>query len=558
MKSCFVYFVFLISSYVFSQGQDSTLVRLQNELKLAATDSIKINTFLALAEIQYDRDFNISEQLVDDALLLIRSDVNNLNKQQLAKAYVIKGVINRREGKHPKALEFYIKAKEIYESEKDYWHISDVYHNMGMLYRHQDVHNKAITLYKKSIEIKYSIKDTHGIAAGYNMMGVSYRQTKRLDSALWCYTKAKSLFLAINSADDVQLVNNNLGVLYRETGSMNKALRLGYENVIYAKSNGRAYSLCTAYYNMSNIFKKTKEFGKSLTYADSSLLVAKKEKFRELIAKAYLRKSYINAKLGNYKRAYDNYRTFNRHSDSIFNIENVKKIQALELNHTFRQEKLADSLTFVQEKREVALLAEAEASKKWLYLALFVLAVLGGIVIGFLIRRNYKSHAQVLKEKLEKEQAQMSLLDIKIKASEEEIKHLIADNSMRLTFKEELLDRIKNEIAPEASDKVKQSIRSLTSELRQQIATEGKLSGLQSKIDQVNKGFDAKLRELYPSLTKAEREMCSLLRLNLSIKEIMTVKNSSIDAVKSTRYRIRKKLGLSGGEELESFIQNLS
>ncbi|MDY8134627.1 tetratricopeptide repeat protein [Aquimarina sp. 2201CG5-10] len=557
MKIYFISLLFIIMSYGHSQETDSTLVRLQREVELAQTDSIKINALLELAELQYDRDFSSSGELVNQALKLIHSGNENQNQQQLAKAYVIKGVINRRKGDYPKALDYYFKAKEIYETEKDIWHVSDVYHNMGMMYRYQNAHDKAIALYKKSIEIKEPLKDIHGIAAGYNMMGVSYRQSKQLDSAMICYNKAKSLFISIDSTDDIQRVNNNLGALYRESGNIEEALRLGYENIKYAKRYAKAYSLCAAYYNISNIYKKTKEYDKSLIYADSSLSIAVQENFRERITKAYLRKSYLQAQMGNHKAAYDDYRTFNRHSDSIYNIENVKKIQALELNHKFRQEKFADSLAFVQEKREVTLLAIAEKSKKWLYFALFIVSLIGAFVITLLVRRNYRSKVQIGAEKLEKEKAQKELLDQKILAKEEEIKRLVADNTMRLNFKEELLNQLKKELVEKNPQELKTSLSILTKELKSQISIESKLSTLQHKINDVNQGFDSKLIKLYPELTKTEREVCALLRLNLSIKEIMTIRNSSMDAVKSVRYRIRKKIGLTAKEELEQFIQTL-
>ncbi|MDH7447524.1 tetratricopeptide repeat protein [Aquimarina sp. 2201CG14-23] len=550
-------FIVFISVYSFGQEADTTLVRLQKEVSLAKNDSLKINAILSLAEVQYDKDFRMAKQLVDEALVMIRSDAGYLNQQQLAKAYVVKGVINRREGNYPKALEFYLKAKEIYEAEKDIWHVSDVYHNMAMMYRYQKAHDKAITLYKKSIEIKEPLKDTHGIAAGYNMMGVSYRQLKKNDSAMVYYAKAKELFIFISSTDDVQRVNNNLGVLYREQGNIKEALRLGFENIDYAKKFEKAYSLSTAYYNVSNTYKKIKDYDKSLRYADSSLHIAIREKFRPLIAKAYRRKSYLYAQIGDYKKAYNDYRTFNRHSDSIFNIENIKKIQALELNHKFNQEKLADSLEFAQEKKEVALFAETESSKKWLYFILFIVSLIGGLVIGLLIQRNYKSKARVIEQTLEKEKAQKALLDQQIAAKEGEIKRLVADNTMRLNFKEELLDQLKKQLLEKKPEELKASLSSLTKELKSQINTEGKLSNLQYKIEEINQGFDAKLLKTYPQLTKTEREICALLRLNLSIKEIMTIRNASQDAIKSVRYRIRKKLGLSSGEELESFIQNL-
>jgi len=61
----------------------------------------------------------------------------------------------------------------------------------------------------------------------------------------------------------------------------------------------------------------------------------------------------------------------------------------------------------------------------------------------------------------------------------------------------------------------------------------------------------------YPSLTKSEREVCGLLRVNLSIKEVASIRNSTIDSIKSIRYRLRKKFNLDKNVELQNFIQSL-
>ncbi|WP_109851264.1 tetratricopeptide repeat protein [Aquimarina sp. AU58] len=560
MRSSFYYILFLyfISTWsVFSQEKDTILIRLQKEVQLASTDSIRINALIDLSAYQMEETLSLAESSLQEAFQLMKNKGENVDQRQLGAGYIQMGVLNRRKAFHAIAIDYYLRALDIFKTHNDSLLISDVYHNLGMVYRHQKDNHKAIKSYRRSIAIKEKIEDIHGLGAGYNMMGVSYRKLGKLDSAEIYYDKAKELFTSINSVEDLQRVNNNMATLYSVQKQYDKALKLNKENVARATKLGKKYSLTIAYYNLARIYIKMKNYQEAMKAVDSSLFIAKKEGFRENIANAYLRKSFIYNKMRDYKNAYEHYRIFNRHSDSIFNIDNIKRIQELELNHKFYQEKLADSLSFAQEKREVALLAEAETSRKWLYMMLFFITVIAALFIGFFLRRNYHNQSKVLTEKLKKEQIQKELLDIRIKASEEETKRLIADNSMRLEFKQELLDRLKNEIAPEASNKVKEAINSLTSELQMQIKTEGKLSELQSKIEEVNKGFDVKLRDLYPSLTKTEREMCALLRLNLSIKEVMTVRNVSLDSVKSTRYRIRKKLGLSSGEELEQFIQTI-
>ena len=120
-----------------------------------------------------------------------------------------------------------------------------------------------------------------------------------------------------------------------------------------------------------------------------------------------------------------------------------------------------------------------------------------------------------------------------------------------------LSEQIKEDKKATDSKDIHQYTQALVLKLQQQITTESKLSSIQDRIEEVNRGFDKKIIELYPNLTKTEREVCALLRLNLSIKEIASIRNGTTDSVKASRYRIRKKLQVPSGVELEHFIQSL-
>lgn len=183
----------------------------------------------------------------------------------------------------------------------------------------------------------------------------------------------------------------------------------------------------------------------------------------------------------------------------------------------------------------------------------YVLVCILLIINGYFIWNFLQNRSKI--QELENEN---KLFATQLKVKEDEVRNLMADNSMRLTFKEEWLAKLKNEVLVATDEtELKQSLNSLIAQLRLQIDTENKLAGLQEKIDYNNISFDQKLQELFPDLTKGEREVCALLRLNLSIKEIMIIRNVSSDSVKSMRRRIRKKMNISQDIELESFIQQL-
>ena len=70
----------------------------------------------------------------------------------------------------------------------------------------------------------------------------------------------------------------------------------------------------------------------------------------------------------------------------------------------------------------------------------------------------------------------------------------------------------------------------------------------------VHKDFFDKLKEKHPSLTKTELKFSAYLRIHLDSSQISSALHVSNEAIKKTRYRIRKKLGLSPKDSLEDYI----
>jgi len=76
-------------------------------------------------------------------------------------------------------------------------------------------------------------------------------------------------------------------------------------------------------------------------------------------------------------------------------------------------------------------------------------------------------------------------------------------------------------------------------------------------VNQNNELFYTALKEKYPNLTPNEVRLSALIRLDLSSKEIASILNISSKSVEMNRYRLRKKMQLSGKVNLSEFIRNL-
>ena len=78
-------------------------------------------------------------------------------------------------------------------------------------------------------------------------------------------------------------------------------------------------------------------------------------------------------------------------------------------------------------------------------------------------------------------------------------------------------------------------------------------------FDNVHTDYLKKLKEFCPDLTTAELKLAAYLRLSLSTKEIAQLMNISTRGVETSRYRLRKKLGLTNADaNLYEFLINIT
>lgn len=509
------------------QAQSNLYENIQNRLDTIYKAPQKIKLLIEAGDYYLERDLYKAENYYRKAEKLIdKDDIQN-------KAIILKnlGSVYYRKSDYSEGLSYYLKSKTLYEKLKDTANIGVLLLKEGMTYKYLEENKRAIKNYNESLKLAINIKDSTLIGRCYIAIGGSYKRMNEIDSSSLYYHKALKLFRKINNELKISNVRNDLAVLYGMENQFDKALAIHLKNLDFIKQNHSKTNVSTTYFNISFSCYKLKQYDQALKYLDSSHIIAKKEGFKYRLSRIAVQRSRVYAKKKQYQKAYVNHVLYKRYSDSIFNLKKQKQIRELQLQHDFDNE-----------KKELEIIAHKKELKSRLYGLLIVLILFFAVIIGYLVWRDRIAHNKIMEDQFEKERLKKEVLSEKVKTSESELKNLIADNSMRLEFIKQLSKQIKKDKLSTGCKNVQDYANTLLFKLQQQIGTENKLSVLKDKINEVNQGFDTEIIQRFPSLTKTEREVCALLRLNLSIKEIASIRNSSIDSIKALRYRIRKKL----------------
>lgn len=132
----------------------------------------------------------------------------------------------------------------------------------------------------------------------------------------------------------------------------------------------------------------------------------------------------------------------------------------------------------------------------------------------------------------------------KLVSTEGDLNFVISDNQLRHQFNTEVLENLESIVVSDSND-LRRQLREYANDIRLQSGLEEKKDFEQKNIQDMDIEFKKKLLAKYPELSTAEVEIFLLMRLNLSIKDMIRIRNSSESAIKSARHRIRKKTNLS-------------
>ena len=220
-----------------------------------------------------------------------------------------------------------------------------------------------------------------------------------------------------------------------------------------------------------------------------------------------------------------------------------------------------------RERNLLALLIESERevnSLKVILISATAILLLIAVIIAFYSYRRQ----QTKKRELLEVESNLTKLKLKNKSLEsrqlkEVLNHKnqdLVDFAIAITrkqeFTNELLDKL-DQIS-QGGESSPRDIKDLKNYIKFQLQVDSNLKVFQENIAKINHEFMAKLKERYPDLSPSEQQMCALLRLKLSTKEIATVKNISPASVKVMRHRLRKKMNLNSEINLSEFLDTLA
>ena len=184
-------------------------------------------------------------------------------------------------------------------------------------------------------------------------------------------------------------------------------------------------------------------------------------------------------------------------------------------------------------------------------------------------RRTLKLEKQKQKQLDEKQQIlnniekknKNKLLQLREEKMQSELGHLnklLAASTMNLVVKNEFIDSIKEKLKSiprkEQSAATKQVLIQLEKEIDTTLRLQEDWEQFEYHFNKVHGDFLSRIRSEFQDLSPNDQKLCAFLRLNLNTKDISNIMSISLRGVEIARYRLRKKLKLSTGQNLSKFV----
>lgn len=412
------------------------------------------------------------------------------------------------------------------------------FYNIGNVYRLQRDGVKAVKYLQMAHDLASATGHTffkfiaeHDLALAHDWIGEYQKEIALLKNCL-----NYSEFLGRN---DSARIYGNIGRVYViKLKNYAEGEKYLFKALELRKNLDVPFSLSHLYNEIATLYLHQSLYSKAVYYGEKSRTIAKELDNIRLLRD--INKNLSDAYLGlkDYQKANEIEREYTSNLEYLFEKDKIEAITEMETRYeTAKKEK---EIAILEGKEKLA-----RRTKNAFFFGLILLALISALVI-LLLRLRIKKKAT---------EAYLVSSQLEVSQKELENKQLQLDNFARIIKEknkmlEEITDRTEAGEIDVDFDKLQKLSKSI-------ILTEEDWQNFQEMFEQVHGNFFSRLRHKLPEITPSEKRLISLMKLNLSNKEISNILGISTASVIKTKYRLKKKLSVHENMELEMVVAEI-
>lgn len=439
--------------------------------------------------------------------------------------------------------------KELYDfalASQDEESMFDALYGMGWACLNMNTYDEAADYFFDCKELSKEQKDTFALMISYDGLGCAYDGKGEYTQALEYFLEAERL-AELGGYD----WESNIAQTYVKTGRTDLAITLFEKSLRKEEQEKDSIEFANSYLDLGYAYQEDGDYQKARIYYDSSFYYADKFSLDAIKVITYQRYAELHELTQNYEQSILYFKKYQELNETLSAYRLKRHTNALEKR-------------FQKERREKQLLVQRERIQKLWFGIAGLVAIMTIVTLIFLKKREKVKQALREKEMNEKlMQSELSNKELKAQKLETELKNqqadltnLALDISRKNKFSNELINQLE-QLQKAKPDQLKSGLRSSIMFVNNNLRISEDLEQLQMNITEINQTFYRTLDAKFEGLSANDKYVLGLIRLNLSNKDIATIKNISLGSAKTARHRLRQKLKLSPDVDLVRFLQEI-
>jgi DNA-binding CsgD family transcriptional regulator len=550
-NSLLLVFVLLMQGY-YSYTQTERTSELQDSIKSISSPYKKVNLLFELGDIFTNEEQYLKAIEQHKNALLLGERVLSDSIIHFAKAKL--GLLFYYTGNLKQSVFYLRDALEFFELSGDQKNILAVKQNLANLFVRLNYFDEAERLLKEvKAEIllqEDSAEKNLNIFKVSNNLGNLFYNSGDIDSALHYFLAAENFLDVFNNDYLSSIINSNLSTVFLNLKMYDEALSYALLALQQGEEADSKAAIAAAYSGLGRYYYFKNDYANSLHYLmlAQNLFQKNNDLYNQVEVAGNLVTLY-QAK-GDTVKAFKEQQQFVILKDSLMGVDLVNILESANLEFQLRKER--DRIIQIENEARIM-----EKERKLSSLR-FYFAIIGNfLLIVVILLAIYTFRSKIQKKKLREE--------LLLKEKENLNQHLNYKQNELQSFsnfileKNKLLENLKDEIRE--INKIDNEVRAETNKIIQlidnSIQIDESKQEIVAKADETNKDLMFHLDTQFPSLTKTEKRLCSLLILDISNKEIALLMGIEPETVKGYKKKVRKKLALPPYADVSDYLKQL-
>ncbi|HPD94780.1 MAG: hypothetical protein H6537_10600 [Bacteroidales bacterium] len=435
----------------------------------------------------------------------------------------------------------YIKLLSIFEKTGDLKFQANTCRRLGILMSELGENESALEYLLKANNLYEDLNLQDLIVTNMVNIAVVYNNVGKPNEAI-------KILEGILQKRNVQLDTNVLVTIYTNLNgsSSNIEKKNFYAEKAFQlskKYNKNKYQLNVTKINMGSSFLSNEQYDSALVYFSQVYTYAIQHKTSRLLIASLENMSQTYEKMQNWNQAYKYLSTYLHVKDSIKGADKISEINRIEANIAIKE--YQNQLLIEHQKNE---LRKKQAT-------IIILSAIGTILIILLILLYVWHKKRLTEGQLQNEELQNKNLQLEIDSQNREL----SATTLILSEKNGILNNLLAQMERFRSDKemsntCEQTLRKLITD---NLRTENEWESFKLHFEKVHPNFFHNLKERFPNLSENELRLCAYIRIGMSSKQISQMISVLPATIKTNRYLLRKKFQLDTKDSLDDFIRSI-